>query len=213
VPKVNQAILFDLDGTLIDSAPSILTALSHVFKLNDLQPLKQLTSDVIGPPLMQTLIMLSGVSDEKKILQMIGQFKEYYDVEACLLSQPFEGVDEGLKKLVKANFGLHISTNKRLIPTRKILKYLGWDNFFTSVYTLDKNEVPFKSKSEMINRQLKDFVLSVDQVIYVGDRVEDMVAAQKNQINFVGVSWGYGDFPNHVRTINSFSQLNSLVTQ
>ncbi len=213
MPKVNQAIFFDLDGTLINSAPSILNAFSYVFKLNGLQPLKQLTSDVIGPPLMQTMIMLSGVNDEKKILQMAKQFKEYYDLEACLLCQSFENVDAGLKKLVNASFSLHISTNKRLIPTRKILKYLGWDNFFTSVYTLDKNEVPFKSKSEMINRQLKDFVLSVDQVIYVGDTVEDMVAAQKNQINFVGVSWGYGDFPNHVRTINSFSQLYNLISQ
>ncbi len=213
MPKVKQAIIFDLDGTLIDSASSILTAFSYVFKLNDLQPLKQITSDVIGPPLMQTLIMLSGVNDEKKLLQMAKQFKEYYDLEACLLCHPFDDVDEGLKKLVKANFGLHISTNKRLIPTRKILKYLAWDNFFTSVYTLDKNVVPFMSKSEMINRQIKDLDLSIDRAIYVGDRLEDLEAAQNNQINFIGVSWGYGEFPNHVRTIQSFSQLNNLVVQ
>jgi phosphoglycolate phosphatase len=211
--KASESIIFDLDGTLVDSASSILTAFSYVLKLNNLQPLKQLASDVIGPPLMQTLTMLSGVNDEKKILQMAEQFKEYYDLEACLLSQPFEGIDEGLKKLVQANFELHIATNKRYVPTRNILKHLAWDNFFTSVYALDKNEVPFKSKSEMINRQLRDVKLSVDQAIYVGDRLEDMEAAQNNQMNFVGVSWGYGEFPDHVKTIQSFSQLYNFVAQ
>jgi len=99
------------------------------------------------------------------------------------------------------------------VPTRNILKHLAWDNFFTSVYTLDKNEIPFKSKSEMISRQVKDLGLSVDRAIYVGDRSEDMEAAQNNQINFVGASWGYGELPNHVKTIKSFSQLNNLVAK
>ncbi len=206
-------IIFDLDGTLIDSAPSILVGFDHVLKANNLEPLVQLMPSIIGPPLIQTLKMLSGVSDEKKLLQMAEQFKEYYDLEACLLSQPYHDVNNGLKKLVQANFELHIATNKRYVPTSNILKHLTWDNFFASVYTLDKNEIPFKSKSEMLSRQVKDFGLSVDRAIYVGDRAEDMEAAQDNQINFVGVSWGYGKFPHHVKTIQSFSQLYNFVAQ
>jgi phosphoglycolate phosphatase len=208
-----KSIIFDLDGTLIDSAPSILIGFDYVLKANNIEPLIQLTPSIIGPPLIQTLKMLSGVNDEKKLLKMAEQFKEYYDLEACLLGQPYHDMNDGLKKLVQANFELHIATNKRYVPTRNILKHLAWDNFFTSVYALDKNEVPFKSKSEMINRQLRDVKLSVDQAIYVGDRLEDMEAAQNNQMNFVGVSWGYGEFPDHVKTIQSFSQLYNFVAQ
>ena len=65
----------------------------------------------------------------------------------------------------------------------------------------------------MINRQLRDVKLSVDQAIYVGDRLEDMEAAQNNQMNFVGVSWGYSEFPDHVKTIQTFSQLYNLISQ
>jgi phosphoglycolate phosphatase len=208
-----KSIIFDLDGTLIDSAPSILFGFDHVLKANSLEPLIPITSSIIGPPLVQTLRMLSGINDEKKLLKMAEQFKEYYDFNACLLCQPYHDVDEGLRKLVQANFELHIATNKRYVPTRYILKHLAWDNFFTSVYTLDKNELPFKSKSQMLKKQLEDLDLSVDQAIYVGDRTEDMDAANNNQLNFVGVSWGYGDFPNHIKAIQSFSQLNNLVAK
>jgi phosphoglycolate phosphatase len=208
-----KSIIFDLDGTLIDSAPSILFGFEHVLKTNSLEPLIPITSSIIGPPLVQTLRMLSGINDEKKLLQMAEQFKEYYDLEACLLSQPYHDVNDSLRKLVQANFELHISTNKRYVPTRNILKHLAWDNFFTSVYTLDKNEVPFKSKSQMLQKQLEDLDLSADQSIYVGDRMEDMDAAHNNQLNFIAVSWGYGDFPSHIKAIESFSQLNNLAAQ
>jgi phosphoglycolate phosphatase-like HAD superfamily hydrolase len=52
--------------------------------------------------------------------------------------------------------------------------------------------------------------LSQDQAIYVGDRTEDMEAAQNNQLNFIGVSWGYGDFPKGVRVVETFDQLGFL---
>ncbi len=208
-----KSIIFDFDGTLIDSAPSILTGFEHVLKANGIEPLTPLVSSIIGPPLIQTLKKLSGINDEKKILKMAEQFKEYYDVEGCLLSKPYDDVDHGLKKLVEDNFELHIATNKRYIPTINIIKHLNWDNLFVSVYTLDKAGAAFKTKSDVIKKQIEDFTLSVDQVTYVGDRLEDMEAAQSNKLNFLGVSWGYGDFPSHVRLIKSFNQLNYLAFQ
>lgn len=211
MPVKAKSIIFDLDGTLIDSAPSILAGFEHVLKVNSIEPLVPLTSSLIGPPLIPTLKMLGVVNDETKLLQMAGQFKDFYDHEACLLSQPYDAVDDGLKKLGEVGYELHIATNKRYIPTRNILKYLGWDGLFTSVYTLDKDGACFNSKSEMIERQLKDFGLSADQAVYVGDRSEDMEAAQNNQLGFVGVSWGYGEFPATVKVIQSFNELDSLV--
>ncbi len=208
-----KSIIFDLDGTLIDSSQSILAGFEHVLNTNSLKPLITPTSIIIGPPLIETLRRLTGVDDKKKILKMAEQFKEYYDFEACLLSQPYNDVNCGLKKLIKDNFDLYISTNKRNIPTRKIIKHLGWDNLFVSVYTLDQDGSYFKSKSEMIKRQLKDFSLSADQAIYIGDRAEDMKAAKNNRLNFIGVSWGYGKFTEDVKVIESFNELDKLVFQ
>lgn len=211
MPVQAKSIIFDLDGTLIDSAASILAGFEHVLKMNGIVLLIPLTSSVIGPPLIPTLRMLSGMDDQEKLVQMAEQFKDFYDLEACLLSRPYDAVNDGLKKFVEVGYELHIATNKRYIPTRNILKYLGWDGLFTSVYTLDKDGASFNSKSEMIERQLKDYGLSADQAVYVGDRSEDMEAAQNNQLRFVGVSWGYGEFPATVKVIQSFNELDSLV--
>ena len=212
MPKKIKNIIFDLDGTLIDSAPSILSGFKHVLEINGFEPLIPLTSSLIGPPLIATLRVASGVDDEKKLQQMAEHFKNFYDIQGCLISQPYAAVDDGLKNLVDDGFELHIATNKRLIPTKNILCHLGWDVLFNSVYTLDKVGVSFQSKSNMIAQQVKDLGLSQDKAIYVGDRTEDMEAAQNNQLNFIGVSWGYGDFPKDVTVISTFNQLASMAT-
>jgi phosphoglycolate phosphatase len=212
MPKKIKNIIFDLDGTLIDSAPSILSGFKHILEINGVEPSIPLTCSLIGPPLIATLRIVSGVNDEKKLQQMAEQFKSFYDNHGCLKSQPYAAVDDGLKNLVNAGFKLHIATNKRLIPTKTILSHLGWDILFYSVYTLDKVGISFQSKSDMIAKQLKDLVLSQDQAIYIGDRTEDMEAAQNNQLNFIGVSWGYGDFPKNVTVIETFDQLGFLAT-
>jgi phosphoglycolate phosphatase len=212
MPKKIKNIIFDLDGTLIDSAPSILSGFKHVLEINGIEPLIPLTSSLIGPPLIATLRVASGVEDEKKLQQMAEHFKSFYDIQGCLISQPYAAVDDGLKNLVDDGFELHIATNKRLIPTKNILCHLGWDVLFYSVYTLDKVGVSFQSKSNMIAQQVKDLGLSQDKAIYVGDRTDDMEAAQNNQLNFIGVSWGYGDFPKDVTVISTFNQLASMAT-
>ncbi len=209
--NVISAIIFDLDGTLIDSAPSILASFSYVFKKNSIQPLMPLTSSAIGPPLFQTLTYLSGIKDVRKLEIMASDFKDYYDFEACTLSKPYEGVSEGLKLLTNSGLILHIATNKRYTPTKNIIKHLGWDNFFASVYTLDQVGSTFKSKSEMVGRQIIDFSLTSNKSLYVGDRVEDLEAAQNNELNFIGVSWGYGKFPKHVKVVETFDQLHKLI--
>lgn len=204
-------IIFDLDGTLIDSAPSILAGFSHVFEVNHLELIKPLTPDVIGPPLIPTLSVLSGIHDEKKLKKLAADFKEYYDVEGCILGKPYLGVSEGLKELAKLGINLHIATNKRFLPTQKIARHLGWDKIFSSIYTLDKNEVCFKSKSSMIQGQLNDLDIPPRDTVYVGDRLEDMEAALTNQVKFIGVSWGYGDFPKTAFVIQAFDELYKAI--
>jgi phosphoglycolate phosphatase-like HAD superfamily hydrolase len=63
----------------------------------------------------------------------------------------------------------------------------------------------------MIKSQLRKFDLSTDQTFYVGDRIEDMEAARNNQLKFIGVSWGYGKFSEHVPIIDFFKQLENFV--
>lgn len=204
-------IIFDLDGTLIDSAPSILACFSRVLEVNGIASLIPLTDSVVGPPLVSTLKILSGVEDEKKLKNMVHQFIDYYDFEACLIAKPYNEVAEGLANFLSVGCSLHIATNKRYIPTQKIIKHLGWETFFSSILSIDQFSEPFVSKSKMLGYQLNAHNLHPSKTIYVGDRMEDLQAAFENHLEFVGVSWGYGEFTSSTIVVQSFSKLKDLI--
>ena len=115
-------IIFDLDGTLIDSAPSILGAFKLVLEQFFYTPTRPLNSALIGPPLKQTLQLISGESDSEKLALLFEAFKSNYDSNAYTLSSSYTGVSEMLESLFRSDNYLHIATNKRLITTQKILK-------------------------------------------------------------------------------------------
>ena len=188
------AISFDFDGTLVDSAPSILAGFDFVLREAGIAPSVPLTTSIIGPPLAQTLQILSGISDPEQLRAMAAAFKTFYDADACLQSVPYPGVGEGLAALRARGLKLHVATNKRLFPTLRILDHLGWTSYFESIYALDLAERNFASKAVMLGAQLADFGLNAATTRYIGDRDEDRHAAEANGVGFIGVSWGYGQF-------------------
>lgn len=183
-------IIFDLDGTLIDSSPSILAAFKGAFLKANLQPIKPLTPEIIGPPLKETLKNLLGENDPEKIDQLAEFFKESYDTEGYKQTQVFVGVEHLLAELSKTK-PLYIATNKRIKPTLLILEHLGWQPYFKGVYALDMLEAAAKNKAELIAYVLKKHAIQSTEAFYIGDRVEDKKAALANNLNFCYAKWGY----------------------
>jgi phosphoglycolate phosphatase len=100
-----------------------------------------------------------------------------------------------LRELKNSGINLYLATNKRIFPTEKIIKYLGWDCLFLEIYALDKfSHSHFISKSQMLGGLIKNESLDVKASIYVGDRLEDFLAAAENGLSTILVEWGYGDF-------------------
>lgn len=198
--KEIKNVIFDLDGTLIDSAPSILGAFKQVLEQYSYAPIRPLNSDLIGPPLKQTLQLISGESDPKKLTILVEAFKASYDNHAYALSTSYNGIGEMLQHLSRDKKSLHIATNKRLIPTQKIVQHFVWEKYFQSVYAIDKVEPPFSSKAQMIQAMLLDLGLNSKNCIYVGDRCEDGEAASENEMPFIYVEWGYGPDPSAIKS-------------
>jgi len=186
-------VIFDLDGTLIDSAPSILACFATTLAAQGIEPSVPLTEALIGPPLRQTLIRLSGVRDEAQLGTMIENFKQHYDVSGYKATVVFPGIDGMLNDLRDAGFRLHIATNKRLRPTRLILQHLSWASLFGVVYASDSRTPSFGSKSEMLSVLIESEGISPAQAIYVGDRSDDKNAATDNALSFIAATWGYRD--------------------
>lgn len=157
-----------------------------------MNPLVPLTDELIGPPLRQTLIELTGSTDDLLLDQLVERFKECYDTDAYRTTQVYDGVNPMLEYLTHKGIPLAIATNKRRVPTKKIINYLGWEIFFCFVGTLDSSTPPHVAKADLINFLLNNLSFSAETTVYVGDKFDDGMAAEANNISFCAANWGYG---------------------
>ncbi len=185
-------ILFDLDGTLIDSAPAILASFQAAFAQTGIAPARPISADIIGPPLTETLQLLAGSDDPAQIARLGDAFKASYDATGYQATAAYAGVSDLLLALKNAGCSLSIATNKRLHPTRLILDFLGWQTCFSHVYALDLFTPRLPDKASMLQRLISDQDIPRNAAVYVGDRAEDGLSASANQLPFIAATWGYG---------------------
>ncbi len=190
-------VLFDLDGTLVDSAPAILASYRDAFSATAREPVTSIDASIVGPPLLETLQMLAGTEDPGVIDALAGAFKASYDSTGYLQTAAYAGVGELLQALVAGGCTLAIATNKRLHPTQLILEHLGWARHFAAVYALDLFTPRLPDKATMIARLLADRGITREQAVYVGDRSEDGESADANGLPFIAATWGYGSLGSH----------------
>ena len=188
---VMRYFLFDLDGTLIDSAPSILKSFAAILKDAGIEPVVPLESNLIGPPLLQTLERISGVQDSVHLVALADAFKAYYDRTGYQETVVYPGVAESLAQLDRLGARLYIVTNKRIAPTRLILDYFGWTRWFDGVYAQDAFVPALPSKAAVIKAVLDHHAINADEAAYIGDRQEDGEAAKVNRLRFIWAQWGY----------------------
>jgi phosphoglycolate phosphatase len=190
--KLKQTLIFDLDGTLIDSSEGILCAFRGAFAAAGSEPVRPITSDIIGPSLIETLALLAGTDDVDVLDSLVQEFKAAYDNEGYKSTTGFPGVEKILRELADEGRELFIATNKRLLPTQRILIHFGWEYLFRGVYALDSFDPPLRSKAEMIRRILEIHGLERQHTTYIGDRQQDGDAAVANGLCFGFAAWGYG---------------------
>jgi phosphoglycolate phosphatase len=184
-------VLFDLDGTLIDSCDGILESLRRCIERAGLRPRIELTRELIGPPLPALIATAIGSIDPGLVTELEEAFRREYDQRGCLASRPYPGIGAAVHELSAAGLPLHIVTNKRLRPTRRILRALGWCGSFITVNTLDSC-VGAANKTDVVARLLERIGVPGVSATMVGDSEDDATAARGNGVAFAWASWGYG---------------------
>jgi phosphoglycolate phosphatase len=194
MPKLTPpcALVFDLDGTLIDSAPSILAGFRAAFASTGLTPALAFAEDLIGPPLRDTLRLLLGRDDPAQLDALVDAFKTGYDADGYRASRPYPGIGDWLADLAGQGVAMYLATNKRWVPTALILDHLGWRQHFEAVHALDGPAAAQPSKGELLRWMLGHYQLDASAALYVGDRDEDAGAARHAGMPFERVPWGYG---------------------
>lgn len=182
-------VLFDLDGTLSDSASGILAALRHAFAVNGLPPLDPRTErEILGPPFYESLPPIIG---EDRLLPVIESYRAYY-AEAMYDSTAFPGVAELLSALHRDGRRLAVATSKPEHYAVPIVEHLGLDGYFATIGG-DELDGSLRTKALVIGKVLARLGdPDPAGIVMVGDRSHDIVGAREHGIDSIGVRWGYG---------------------
>ena len=190
--NTNIHIIWDLDGTLVNSSPEIVKHLERAVEKANISPSLKEKEFRVGPPLDQMILEAYPKISPEKIEEITIYYRTSYDHSDFAKTLPFEGIEGVLKSIAQTAIVNHIVTNKPNFPTQRILEKLGWISHFKTVKTpYVKGETLIKKK-DLMKEILDEFSLNPQNVISIGDTATDAVAAKANTIRTVGVLWGTG---------------------
>lgn len=191
--KLPQCVLFDLDGTLLDSLPSIAFSIRETCSAVGLPDRDLEMRRFIGPPIRKIFSRLLGVEDPEVLDSLEVAFRQSYDSEGWRKAACFDGATEVLKLMRTCGHRLFVVTNKPRHISLRILEREDVLSLFDAIYTRDSREPAFVSKEEMVRVLLKEQGLASSNCIMVGDTMEDVTAAHAIGMNAVFMEHGYGE--------------------
>ena len=186
-----QLVLFDLDGTLIDSEPGITASLGYAFAQigADLPP-REVLRTWIGPPFKQTFPSVLG-DDALRIEAAIGHYRTRFEDVGWSEHAVYAGIAELIASLASRGPALAIVTTKPQSQAQRIIDHLPFGAAFARVYGPDAQQAHC-AKAEMIAQALSDFGASAQDSMMIGDRYFDIEGARANAVRGLGVAWGFG---------------------
>jgi len=190
--KNYRVILFDLDGTLSDPKIGITKSVQYALEKMEIieEDLDRLET-FIGPPLQVSLAEQYGM-DEAQIHQAIAYYRERFSKKGMYENKLYPQVTTLLANLKEQGYQLAVATSKPTIFAEQILSYFNLEQFFDLVVGshLDGTR---SAKGEIIAFVLESFSeVPRQHFIMIGDRKYDIAGAQENQIDAIGVTYGFG---------------------
>ncbi len=185
-----ELVLFDLDGTLSDSAPGILASLRYAFAANGIEPMDAHTERaILGPPFYESLPPLIG--GEEKLPAVIDAYREKYGAGGMFHTTVCDGIPDVLRTLHERGTRLAVATSKPEHYAIPIVEHLGLAGYFETVGG-DELDGSLPTKGLVIAKVLDR--LGVDahhDIVMVGDRAHDVLGAREHGIGCIGAGWGY----------------------
>ena len=187
-----QAVLLDLDGTLVASQGGIVGSMHQA--LHDLghvmDPARNL-SWVIGPPLHDALARLLAEFGDDRVSQAVERYKHHYEGGGLFDSPLFPGIQDAVEQLAASGRRLFLATSKPVHTAQRILDARGLTPLFAGLYGARPDDSGAE-KPELIARLLQRERVDPGLAVMVGDRRFDIAGAHVNRLRAIGVLWGYG---------------------
>ena len=193
-----MTILFDMDGTLIDSSTLLSNSINYVRFILRLKPLEKdyIIKEINNP--YQNLA--KNFYDSNKITQnMHNAFREYYTSNHKKELKLFNGMDIFLETLQNKGFKLGVATNAYRKTTKQTLEFTKLSKYFSSIVTAQDVKNP-KPKADMLIKSMQN--LKSKKTVFIGDSQNDKLAAKAAKLPFL-----YVDFINNTKAISSVEDL------
>lgn len=214
-PRTWSAVLFDLDGTIVDSATDITASLAHMFTELGLDvPSDEVLRSYVGPPLLDSLRLTAGF-DDAEAWEALNIYRDHYG-EHVLRSPVFPGVTGVLQRVHAAGIPIALATSKPESMARVVLDHADLSQYFT-VITGASDDEELSTKADVVAealRRLQAKGIDTTDAVMVGDRGYDTLGAAANGVPTIMVEWGYGspaEAGDALAVVHSTDQLRSLL--
>ncbi len=188
----SRAVLLDLDGTLVDSAPGIIASFRTALgALGHVLPPAQDISALIGPPIADVMRDLLTLFGDDRVDQALAAYRADYGERGLFETALYPGVEETLSDMQQSGARLFLATSKRTVFAHRILEHLKISRLFSGIHGSEPGG-SLDQKPELIAHVLRQHGLGHTESVMVGDRRFDIAGAHANGIPALGVLWGYG---------------------
>jgi phosphoglycolate phosphatase len=212
-------IVFDLDGTLVDTAPDLIATLNTILGREGLPPVAFAAArNMVGGGarhMIESGLRAEGLTPvAAEVERMVGQFIEHYAAHIADRSRPFPGVEAALDELARGGCRLAVCTNKLEWLSLRLLDALGLTKRFAAICGADTFGVQ-KPDAAILHRTVARAGGHSDNAIMVGDAITDIAVARAAGIAVIAVDFGYSETPVAAlapdRIVSSFARLPAVV--
>ncbi|ADK13507.1 HAD-IA family hydrolase [Clostridium ljungdahlii] len=184
-------ILFDLDGTITESKEGITKSVQYALKkFGIIVESLDLLEKFIGPPLKYSFSEYFGF-DENKSLEAVQYYREYFEKKGIMENKVYDHIEDLLKQLKELKLKLIIATSKPTKFSNIILNNFNLTPYFDAIVGSNMNGTRC-TKGEVIKHVLEKYRINSDEAVMIGDRKYDMIGARQNNMDSIGVTYGYG---------------------
>ena len=213
---MKKLIIFDLDGTLLDTSPGIMHCYSETGKKLGLKSnVLDNKRCVIGGPLKDGFKKLYSIKNETQVDAAVDEYKKLYATQGIKMYKPYDGIEKMLKNLQNHGFYTAVATLKLEDYVKEMLKEAGLSHYFDIIKGWNGNDNC--TKAVFLEEILSELSIRRRDTILVGDSIYDAKGTEEANVDFVGVSYGFGINPGQeqgraIYTAESPEELEKFLT-